>query len=951
MDWLAKYYAVIVCKEKIVRIPEGNEILIVYGDGSDQGNETRLNIISCTKMQKYMLNGCHVFLAHVTTKKNEDKSEKKRLEDVLIVRDFPNVFPEGLLGLPPPRQVEIQIDLIPGAAPVARAPYRLAPSEMKELLEQLTELSKKGFIRPSSSPCGAPVMPFGLTNAPAVFMDLMNRVCKPYLDKFMIIFIDDILIYSKNKKEHEEHLKAILELLKKEELYAKFSKYTNEGSPILGLAGYYRSAPILAMPKGSEDFVVYCDASHKRLGVVLMPREKTEARKPENIKNEDVEGMLVENSKDLEKLRTEKLESRTYGTLCLNGRSWLPCYGDLRTVIVQLEIHWVSVSQEDVNLKFLHSLLSEWKTHTLIWRNKADLEEQSLDDLFNSLKIYEAEVKHSSSTGSTIQNLAFVSSSNTDSTTESISATASVFAVCAKMPVSFLPNVNSLSNAVIYSFFFSQSSSPQLDNKDLKQIDVDDLEEIDLRWQMAMLIMRARRFLQKTGINLRASGPTSMGFDMYKVECYNCHRKGHFARECRFPRDSRRNGAVKPDKECPKDEPTNYALMAFSSSRSSSDNAILSCSNACLKAYAQLHTQYDKLTADFHKSQFDVISYQTALESVEARLLVYKQNESIFEEDITLLKFELSPTKSEQALSPTNRPTTPIIEDWVSDSEDESETKAPQIAPSQLVQSLQAVAKEGIESMLNHAHKGNHKKYAQMTHQTPQKHMVPAAAVTQSKPVSITDVRPVSVAVPKFKGVINSGCSRHMTGNMSYLSDFEELNGGYVSFGGNPKGGDILKKFRYSDVRSSNTPMDKENPWGKDRTGKDVDLHLYRSMIGSLMYLIASRPDIMFAICTCARHQVTPKECHLHAVKRIFKYLKGHPKLGLWYPKESPFDLVAYLDSDYGGATQERKSTTGGCNFWVERLISWQCKNQTFVATSTTEAEYVAAASCYGQVL
>nr|GEY84845.1 hypothetical protein [Tanacetum cinerariifolium] len=160
--------------------------------------------------------------------------------------------------------------------------------------------------------------------------------------------------------------------------------------------------------------------------------------------------------------------------------------------------------------------------------------------------------------------------------------------------------------------------------------------------------------------------------------------------------------------------------------------------------------------------------------------------------------------------------------------------------------------------------------------------------------------------------------------------------------------GDILKKFRYSNVRSSNTPMDNENPWGKDETGKDVDLHHYRSMIRSLMYLTASRPDIMFAVCACARHQVTPKECQLHAVKRIFKYLKGHPKLGLWYPKESSFDLVAYLDSDYDGASQDRKSTTGGCQFLGTRLISWQCKKQTIVATSTTKAEYVAAASGYG---
>ncbi|GJV94572.1 putative ribonuclease H-like domain-containing protein [Tanacetum coccineum] len=137
--------------------------------------------------------------------------------------------------------------------------------------------------------------------------------------------------------------------------------------------------------------------------------------------------------------------------------------------------------------------------------------------------------------------------------------------------------------------------------------------------------------------------------------------------------------------------------------------------------------------------------------------------------------------------------------------------------------------------------------------------------------------------------------------------------------------GDIHKKFGYTDVRTAKTPMDKENPWGKDGPGKDVDLHLYRSMIGSLMYLTASRPDIIFVVCVCARHQVTPKECHLHAVKRIF--------------------------SDYDGENQDRKSTTGGCQFLRRRLISWQCKKQAIVDTSITKAEYVAAASCCGQVL
>nr|GEV62376.1 putative reverse transcriptase domain-containing protein [Tanacetum cinerariifolium] len=154
----ARYQAVIVCAEKIVRIPWGNETLIIHGDGSNQGNATRLSIISCTKTEKYMMKGFLIFLAHITTKEIEDKSEKKRLEDVPRVRNFPVVFHEDLPGLPPTRPVEFQIDLVPGAAPVARASYRLAPSEMKELAEQLKDLSNKGFIRPSSSPWGALVL-------------------------------------------------------------------------------------------------------------------------------------------------------------------------------------------------------------------------------------------------------------------------------------------------------------------------------------------------------------------------------------------------------------------------------------------------------------------------------------------------------------------------------------------------------------------------------------------------------------------------------------------------------------------------------------------------------------------------------------------------------------------------------------------------------------------------
>ncbi|GJY14935.1 putative reverse transcriptase domain-containing protein [Tanacetum coccineum] len=306
MDWLAKYHVVIVCDEKIVRIPNRDEVLLVEGDGCNGGSKSKLSIILCTKTQK----GCQVYLVQVTAKKTNVKSEEKRLKDVPIVWDFLKVFLEDFPGLPHSRQVEFQIDLV---------------------LDDALELSDKGFIRPSSSPWELQfyssrrkmdlfgclqgskvyfkidlrsgyhqlrfheeditktsfstryghyefqVMPFGLTNTLAVFMDLMNQVCKSYLDKFMIVFIDDILVKPKNKKDHEGDLKLILSLLKKEELFTKFSKFKDWASPktlteihhFLGLTSYYRR-----FIEGSEKFMVYYDASHKGLGAVLMHREK-----------------------------------------------------------------------------------------------------------------------------------------------------------------------------------------------------------------------------------------------------------------------------------------------------------------------------------------------------------------------------------------------------------------------------------------------------------------------------------------------------------------------------------------------------------------------------------------------------------------------------------------------------------------------------------------------------
>ncbi|GJU07756.1 hypothetical protein Tco_1124186 [Tanacetum coccineum] len=163
---------------------------------------------------------------------------------------------------------------------------------------------------------------------------------------------------------------------------------------------------------------------------------------------------------------------------------------------------------------------------------------------------------------------------------------------------------------------------------------------------------------------------------------------------------------------------------------------------------------------------------------------------------------------------------------------------------------------------------------------------------------------------------------------------------------------DILNKFDFRTIKPASTPIEAHKSLGKDEEGEDVDVHLYRSMIGCLMYLTASRPDIMFAVCLCARFQVTPKVSHLHAVKRIFRYLKHQPNLGLWYPKDSPFHLEAFSDSDYAGDNHDRRSTSGGCQYLGRRLVSWQCKKQTIVAISSTGSRICrAAASCCAQVL
>ncbi|GKC04834.1 ribonuclease H-like domain-containing protein [Tanacetum coccineum] len=331
-------------------------------------------------------------------------------------------------------------------------------------------------------------------------------------------------------------------------------------------------------------------------------------------------------------------------------------YDRFQKLISQLEIHGKVISQEDANLKLLRSLPSAWNNIALIMRNKSDLDTLSMDDLYNNLKVYESEIKGQSSSNS--QNVAFVSSENTSSTNEVVNTAHEVSTASSQGQASSL----TYADDVMFSFFANQSNSPQLDNEDLEQIDTDDLEEMDLKWQVAMLTMRVKRFLKKTGRNLNFNGKETVGFDKTKVECYNCHRRGHFARECRAPRNQGNRNGDAPRRIVPVETPanalvvqdgiggydwsfqaeegiTNFALMAYtsqgSSSSSSSDSEVHTCSKDCLKSYETLQKQYDQQREALKKSNLEIIVKDISIKDLKNQL-----EEALKEKDDLKLKLE-----------------------------------------------------------------------------------------------------------------------------------------------------------------------------------------------------------------------------------------------------------------------------------------------------------------------
>ncbi|GJV29137.1 putative ribonuclease H-like domain-containing protein [Tanacetum coccineum] len=528
----------------------------------------------------------------------------------------------------------------------------------------------------------------------------------------------------------------------------------------------------------------------------------------------------------------------------------------IQKLISQLEIHGESISQEDVNQKFLRSLSLEWNTHTIVWRNKPEIDTLSSDDLYNNLKIYEPEIKGTSSSSTNTQKVAFVSSNSTSSTNGAVSTAHGATTASTQATTINSTTIDNLSDVVICAFFASQPNSPQLDNEDLQQIYSDDLEEIDLRWQMAMLTMRARRFFKNTGRKLIVNGNETIRFDKSKVECYNYYKRGHFAWECRAPRNQENRDMKNTRKVVPvetttsnalvscdgsgydwsdqaEEGPTNFALMAYSSTSSNSEVSTDSnCSSSCLKNVKILKEQNEQLLKDLRTSKLNSIAHKTGLESVEARLLVYKKNNSVYEEDIKIvdkcktglgynvvpppytgnfmpLKPDLSFSgleeftsepivKNSEAKASEAKPKAvrknngaPIIEDWVSDNEEddvpqakiEKKTFKPSFAKIEFVKPKQQ--EKTARKTVNHVEQNRQNIHTPRGNQRNWNNMM-------------------SQRLGSNFEMFNKAC--YVCGSFDHLQGtclaykYEEIVGGYVALRGNPKVRENLKKMSIKTV-------------------------------------------------------------------------------------------------------------------------------------------------------